>query len=103
MDDLFFELIQVALGQREKLSQEPSVEEWAEIYAMSKKQAVVGVAFLALERLNEEGQKPPVTLMYEWIAAAEQIKVRNEVLNGRCGEITKLFTDAGFRSCILKG
>jgi len=101
--ELFFELIQVALGRRKRLSREPSAEEWAEIYAISKKQAVVGIAFLALEKLNKEGQKPPVTLLYEWIAAAEQIKVRNEVLNGRCGEITKLFTDAGFRSCILKG
>ena len=102
-EELFFELIQVAVGRRERLSREPSVEEWAEIYAMSKKQAVQGVAFLALERLNEEGQKPPVAILYEWIAAAEQIKVRNEVLNGRCGEITRIFAEAGFRSCILKG
>jgi hypothetical protein len=65
-EELFFELIQIAVGRRERLSRKPSAEEWAEIYAMSKKQAVVGVAFLALEQLCKEGQKPPVALLYEW-------------------------------------
>ena len=101
--EFFYELVQIALGQREELSREPSVEEWAELYEASKKQAVVGVAFIALEKLNRKGQKPPVSLLYEWIAAVEQIKVRNGILNHRSGEITKLFADAGFRSCILKG
>ena len=101
--ELFYELVQVALGQREKLSRLPSDKDWADFFFLSQKQAVVGVAFKALEMLNQQGQKPPLTLLYEWIGQVEQIKMRNLLINKRCGEITKFFADAGYRSCILKG
>ena len=97
------ELIQIAIGQREKLSQTPSEEEWAELFMSSKKQAVAGLVLLALDKLSVDGQKPPTSLLFEWIGCGEQIKQRNRIVNKRCAEITKLFADAGFRSCILKG
>lgn len=100
---LFFELIQVALGQKESLTKNPSEQEWEAMFDMAKKQAVVGIAFLSLNKLAEIGQKPPLPLLYEWIGLSEQIKARNKLVNSRCIEITKLFADAGFRSCILKG
>ena len=100
---LFFELIQVALGEKECLTKNPSEQEWKEMFDMAKKQAVVGIAFLALNKLSEVGQKPPLPLLYEWIGLSEQIKAQNKIVNSRCIEITKLFADAGFRSCILKG
>lgn len=100
---LFFELIQVALGQKESLTKNPSEQEWEAMFDMAKKQAVVGIAFLALNKLAEIGQKPPLSLLYEWIGLSEQIKARNKLVNSRCIEVTKLFANAGFRSCILKG
>ncbi len=100
---LFFELIQVALGQKESLTKNPSEQEWEAMFDMAKKQAVVGIAFHALNKLAEVGQKPPLPLLYEWIGLSEQIKARNYIVNSRCIEVTKLFADAGFRSCILKG
>lgn len=42
MRKLFFELVQVALGVRPCLSHSPSVQEWDELYAMAKKQSLVG-------------------------------------------------------------
>lgn len=100
---LFFELIQVALGQKECLTKNPSEQEWKAMFDMAKKQAVIGIAFLALNKLAEIGQKPPLSLLYEWIGLSEQIKARNKLVNSRCIDITKLFADAGFSSCILKG
>ena len=52
---MFYELIQVALGQREKLGRSPSDEEWAELFVLSQKQGVVGVALPALEKLSATG------------------------------------------------
>ena len=49
---LFYELIQVALGNRTALSRTPSEAEWYDLYNMCQKQSVVGVAFDALECLN---------------------------------------------------
>ena len=102
-EELFFELIQVGLGRRERLSREPSMQEWSDLYVVSKKQAVVGVAFLALEKLNEEGLKPSSAILYEWIGQSELIKQQNIFLNKKCIELMRMFADASFESCILKG
>lgn len=103
MTELFFEFIQVALGGKEKLSHTPTDKEWTEIFEYSQKQAVVGIAFLALDRLSNQEQKPPLKLLFDWIGQSEQIKTQNSLVNERCVEVTKLFTDAGFKTCILKG
>lgn len=101
--ELFYELVQVALGEREALSHNPSDNEWSELYTLSQKQAIAGVAFTALDKLSQQGQKPLVNLLLEWVGLSEYIKIQNLLLNKRCGEITKVFSEAGFSTCILKG
>ena len=100
---LFYELIQVNLCVRQKLSHTPSAKEWAELSALSQKQAVAGVTFLALEKLSKEGQKPPLPILYEWIALSEQIKQQNEWVNRNAVGLCKILNDDGFECCILKG
>ena len=100
---MFYELILVALGQRNCLSKNPSDQEWNAMYDMAVKQAVAGIAFLALDKLSQEGQKPPLALLYEWIGLSEQTRNQNRIVNQRCKDVTQLFSDAGFHSCILKG
>lgn len=99
----YYELVQVALGSREKLTQTPLEKDWTHFFVLSQKQAVAGVVFTALDKLSNIGQKPPLNLLFEWIGLSEQIKAQNEILNSRSREITSLFAEAGFRSCILKG
>ena len=101
--NLFYELIQVALGNKEKLSRNPTEKEWHELYAICQKQTVAGIAFFALDKLSKLGQKPPLNLLFEWIGLAEQIKQQNHLLNERCKELQEFFSNAGFRTCILKG
>lgn len=103
MTALFIELIHIALGNKEKLSRPLSDDEWTELYDIARKQAVAGFAFDALEKLSEHGQRPPQSILYEWIGQSEQIKNRNILLNQRCVELTQIFHEVGFRSCILKG
>ncbi len=100
---LFYELIQVALGKRKQLSHAPTAREWQGLLAMSRKQAVAGVAFLALDPLSRRGQQPPLDVLYAWIGLSERIRQQNLVVSQRCAEVTALFADAGFQSCILKG
>lgn len=100
---LFYELIQVALGVRSSISNTPSEQEWEAMFEMAEKQAVAGIAFLALDKLSTVGMKPSLQVLYEWIGTSEQIKAQNRVLNKRCCEITRLFAEAGFRTCVLKG
>lgn len=102
-NQLFYELMQVALGTKFCLSHSPSAEEWNNLFMIAQEQAVAGVAFLALDILNKYGQKPQQILLYEWIGLSEQIKQQNHLLNKRCVDLTRHFEDAGFRCCILKG
>ena len=86
---LFFELIQVAIGNRESLSKAPTPEEWTSLYSMASKQALAGVCAAALEWLKPYGQRPPQQLLWEWIGATAEIQQRNERLNEQCIKLQK--------------
>jgi len=45
MYQLFYELVQVAIGARSELSRSPSASEWSALYELSDKQALVGICF----------------------------------------------------------
>lgn len=103
MQKLFFELIQVALGLRSCLSHSPSAEEWSELYAIAKKQSLVGVCFAGVQRLQQQRQEPPEMIYLTWMGMAAKIQQRNEVLNRQCVELQKRLSADGMRSCVLKG
>lgn len=100
---LFYELIQIALGLRNSLSYSPSEQEWETMFETAQKQAVAGIVFSAIEKQSDNGAKPPISLLYEWFGLSEQIKAQNKLVNKRCCEVTQLFAEAGFKTCILKG
>ena len=101
---LFFELIQVAICHRESLSRVPSAAEWNALYSLSVKQAVAGVCFCGVQRLQKEQLvEMPVQLKMQWFALAESVKQRNDLMNRRCVELQRMLEDEGMRSCILKG
>ena len=99
----FYEITQIAIGTRVKLDRPLTDTEWKEVYDISQKQAVVGILFSALDEISKTGKRPPMNVLYEWIGLSEQIKRQNLLLNKRCSEITSLFADAGYDSCVLKG
>ena len=99
---LFFELLQIALGNCERLSVAPSAEEWEEIYAESERQAVTGILLHGIEKLSAE-QRPAKVFLLQWIGVGEIIKQQNSLLNDRCKELTSNLSAAGLHPTILKG
>lgn len=99
---LFFELLQVALGNRERLSKNPSTEEWREIYAESERQAVTGILLHGIERLPAD-QRPSQKVLLQWIGVGQVIEQRNLLLNGRCKDLASKLTSASLHPSILKG
>ena len=65
MENLFFELLQVALGIREGLSRKLTVEEWRKVYEEAVRQSLTGVLFCAVERMPKDW-RPETDLMMEW-------------------------------------
>lgn len=102
-DELFFELIRVALGCKVCLSHSPTASEWGELYAMAKKQSLVGICFAGVQRLVEQRQEPPEMLYLTWMGMAAKIQQRNDVVNRQCVELQKRLSADRLRSAILKG
>ena len=102
---LFFELLQIALGNRERLSKIPSAEEWAEIYAESERQAVTGILLHGIERLKNLNADLNLNqkMLLQWIGVGQMIEQRNHLLNGRCVELLGRIREVGLRGTILKG
>lgn len=102
---LFFELIQFALSQRNGLSRKPTDEVWQQMYEMAVKQTLVGLLFTAVEKLNalDSTVKPPMVVFYQWLGETTLIEGRNRILDNAAAQLTQLFSDNGFRCCVMKG
>ena len=100
--NLLFELLQVALGRRERLSRVPSVREWEEVYENAWKQGVVGLLLSALERLPADFL-PPLELKLQWIGDVQINEHQNKVMNQKCVALLGILEKAGLRGTILKG
>ena len=103
MNDSFFELIRVSIGNKVCLSRVPSAAEWKALYSLSVKQAVAGVCFCGVQRLKKSGYDIPTDLYMKWLGMAAKIQQRNELMNRRCVEAQRMLTEEGMKSCILKG
>ena len=86
----------------EQFDSVPTADEWSELYQMAGIQSVTGVCFTAFPRLAK-AQQPPVELMARWMGEAEDIRRMNELQNQESSRLTRLFTESGHRSAILKG
>lgn len=103
MQDLFIELIQVAIGKRSSLSHMPSAKEWEELYNMAESQAILGICFAGVKRLQETGYCVPAPLFMPWLAIAVKIQQRNEDMDKKTAEVWTLLNNAGLKCAVLKG
>jgi len=100
--ELFFELLQIALGNRECLSRGLSAEEWEQIYNLSQEQAIFGVMLEGIQRLPQD-QLPPKLLLLQWIGETEQQSFQYEHAWAVARKLDKLWASAGIHALVLKG
>ena len=100
---LFFEFLQVAIGNRKWLSGSVTDADWLRLFEFCKKQALIGIGFTAVEKLHAMGVECPANLRMKWMALALQIEKRNALLNEQCRQLTELYKHDGLSTCILKG
>lgn len=74
--------------------------EWPGIFALSERHSLLGVIF---HGIKNNGVKPPQAVFYQWLSYSEHIRALNMKVNEVAFEVTRLFEQNGFRSCILKG
>lgn len=103
INNLFFELIRVAIGNAVCLSHTPTNAEWMQLYELAKKQSLVGICFAGVQRLQGQQQTPSEQLYLQWMGMAAKIQQRNEVLDRKTVEALTYFREKGFACTCLKG
>lgn len=102
MEQLFFELIRVSIGQADRLGHTPSVEEWEWLFNKAQEQTLGGVLLMALDRVPEE-QRPPRKMVFNWHSLAEQIVDINRRLDHDTVWVSTRWKKLGYHNVILKG
>ena len=100
---LFFEFLQVAVGNRKSLSGCVTDADWYRLFEFCKRQALIGIGFTAVEKLHAMGVVCPANLRMTWMALALQIEKRNALLNEQCSQLARRYEHDGLETCILKG
>lgn len=99
---IFFELLQVAVGTRRRLSSVPTAEEWQAVFDMAVRHALIGVCADGIDALDNE-QRPPRTVAMRWAMTVVQIEKMSRRQNMQAVDVQCRFAKEGFRSCIFKG
>lgn len=109
-EGIFFELLQVALGNRQALSATPTGELWMKLYEMSKKHALTAIALRGFTRMKESLPHDddnmmgmPESLYVVWVKNAIDIAHNNDAVNRASVKVSDEFAKAGFMPIIIKG
>lgn len=100
--ELFFELLQISTGARDKLRHTYADEDWLAALTIARYQAINGVLFSAIENLPKE-QCPSREPIIRWLASADNIERFSLRIMEAGDAAVKYFRSCGFPCCILKG
>ena len=99
---IFFDFLRFCIGSAKEILGSLKEVDWKELYAIAKKQALLGVLFYGIQRLPKE-LAPEQKLLMQWMVMAEQIRKQNIRLFLDSVKVCQNFENKGFANCILKG
>ena len=99
---IFFDFLRFCIGSAKEIPGSLKEVDWKELYAIAKKQALLGVLFYGIQRLPKE-LAPEQKLLMQWMVMAEQIRKQNIRLFLDSVKVCQNFENEGFANCILKG
>lgn len=99
---VFFDFLRFCIGSVSELPTSVNDADWKVLYAIAKKQALLGVLFHGIKQLPKE-LAPDADLLMQWMGMAQRIRQQNVRLFEDSVNVCKNFKQEGFRNCILKG
>ena len=99
---IFFDFLQFCIGSVAEIPASVKDADWKVLYAIAKKQALIGVLFHGIKQLPKE-LAPDEDLLMTWMGMAQRIRQQNARLFIDSAKVCKNFQQEGFRCCILKG
>ena len=82
---------------------DPANIDWEGLFQFASEHGILGVMFEGVQRLGEQGVRPPFQLLMDWVAAAGQIEEQNRTVNRVAVKFLAQLRQDGFEGCILKG
>ena len=101
-DEQFYKLLCLSLGLSQEFPVVTDDDEWRRLYQTTVRQSLVGVCYKGICLLPKD-KMPPLEIAMQWASEAETIRGLNELQYQEAARLTKLFTDQGRRTAILKG
>ena len=99
---IFFDFLRFCIGSEANPPASVKDTDWYVLYAIAKKQALIGVLFHGIKQLPKE-LAPDADLLMQWMGMAQKIRQQNIRLFLVSAKVCKNFQQEGFRCCVLKG
>ena len=100
---IFFDFLRFCIGSAKEIPDSLKEVDWKELYAIAKKQCLVGVLFDGIKKLPAEHVVMEKELLLHWMAESQMLEKANVRLNDAAIQVSEWFRKKGFRTCILKG
>ena len=100
---IFFDFLRFSIGSAKEIPGSLKEADWKELYAIAKKQCLVGVLFDGIKKLPAEHVGMKKELLLHWMAESQMLEKANVRLNDAAIQVSEWFRKKGFRTCILKG
>ena len=100
---IFFDFLRFCIGSAKEIPGSLKEVDWKELYAIAKKQCLVGVLFYGIKKLPAEHVGMEKELLLQWMAESQMLEKANVRLNDAAIQVSEWFRKKGFRTCILKG
>lgn len=99
---IFFEFLRFCIGTVQEAPSSLKGADWRVLYAMARKQCLVGVLFDGIKRLPADVGMDK-GLLFQWMAQNQTLRKANARLDKAAVEVAEWFGRKGFRTCVLKG
>ena len=100
---IFFDFLRFCIGSAKEIPDSLKEADWKELYAIAKKQCLVGVLFDGIKKLPAEHVGMKKEILLQWMAESQILEKANVRLNDAAIQVSEWFRKKGFRTCILKG
>lgn len=99
---MYYDFLRYCIDKQRPVPTDVEKTDWDGLYSFATQQAISAVIFYGIDRLNRDVRMPR-ELLFQWIADAEQIKQRNQLVNRCATALVEQFRNHGLKCCILKG
>ena len=100
---IFFDFLRFCIGSVKEIPDSLKEADWKELYAIAKKQCLVGILFDGIKKLPAEHVGMEKELLLQWMAESQMLEKANVRLSDAAIQVSEWFRKKGFRTCILKG